>query len=84
MYKTIEKVTDEMVLKETQPKAKEHPLYEKTILLDACHQVIEDCGDSDCQDVKAVKQRVKTDAAFKKALANVVCTTSILLSRHSD
>ena len=66
-----------MVLKEAWPKAKECPLYEKTILLDACRQVIEDCGDSDCQDIKAVKPRVKTDVAFVKALANVVCTTSM-------
>ena len=65
-----------MVLKEAWPEAKERPLYEKTILLDACRQVIEDCGDSDRHDVKAVKQRVKTDAAFAKALANVVRTTS--------
>jgi hypothetical protein len=75
--KAIQKVTDEMVLKEAWPEAKERPLYEKTILLDACRQVIEDCGDSDRQDVKAVKQRVKTDAAFAKALANVVRTTSM-------
>ena len=66
-----------MVLKEAWPEAKEHPLYKKTILLDACRQVIEDCGDSDRQDIKAVKQRVKTDAAFAKALANVVRTTSM-------
>jgi hypothetical protein len=55
-----------MVLREAWPEAKERPLYEKTNFLDACCQVIEDCGDSDRQDVEAVKQRVKTDAAFMK------------------
>jgi hypothetical protein len=73
--KAIQKVTDEMVLKEAWPEVKERPLYEKTILLDACHQVIEDCADSDQHDIKAVKKRVRTDAAFTKALANVVRTS---------
>lgn len=73
--KAIQKVTDEMVLKEAWPEAKQRPLYEKTILLDACCQVIEDCEDSDRRNVKAVKQRIKTDAAFAKALANVVRTS---------
>jgi hypothetical protein len=75
--KAIQKVTDEMVLKEAWPEANKRPLYEKTILLDACRQVIEDCGDSDRDDVKVVKKRVKTDAAFAKALANIVRTISI-------
>ena len=76
--KAIQKVTDEMVLNEAWPEAKERPLYEKKILLDACHEIIENCGDSDRHVVKAVKNRVKTDAAFAKALANVVCTISLL------
>lgn len=75
--KAIQKVTDEMVLKEAWPEAKERPLYEKAILLDACRQLMEDCGDTDRHDIKAVKKRVNTDAAFAKALANVVRITSM-------
>jgi len=80
--KAIQKVTDEMILTQAWPEAKERPLYEKTILLEACHEIIENCDDSDCHDVKAVKKRIRKEASFSKALANVVCIILLSESEH--
>jgi hypothetical protein len=66
-----------MILKQAWPEAKERPIYEKTILLDACRVIIADCGDEDHGDIDAIKQRIRKDAAFAKALANVVCNVPI-------
>ena len=62
-----------MVLKQAWPEAKECLLYKKTILLDACHEITEECDDSDCHNIKVIKRRIKKEASFAKALANVVC-----------
>ena len=80
--KAIQKVTDEMVLKQAWPKAKERLLYKKTILLDACREITEECDDSDCHDIKAVKRRIKKEASFAKALANVVCILPLFKSEN--
>jgi hypothetical protein len=72
-----------MVLKQAWPEAKERPLYEKTILLDACCEILEECDDSDCHDIKAIKRRIKKEASFAKVLANVVRTLLLFKSNIS-
>lgn len=71
-----------MVLKQAWPEAKERLLYEKTILLDACREITEECDDSNCHDIKAVKRRIKKEASFAKALANVVCILPLFKSEN--